>query len=273
MRKNTNSTSANLVSVIVPAYKAEKFIRKSLLHTMEVLDQTRYKYEIICVVDGEVDKTMDVVKKLSEEYPMKIKTVGYQTNLGKGHAVRYGITKAKGDVIGFLDAGEEINPNGISMLLEHFEWYNADIVIGSKRHPASKVIYPWQRKVISICYQVIVKILFGLNVRDTQVGIKFFKREVLEKVAPRLVVKAFAFDIEILAVSNYLGYKRIFEAPIELTMKFGKGISTIASTGFIKTSFAMLIDTIAVFYRLRILHYYNESNKNNWLTPEYLKLN
>ena len=149
----------------------------------------------------------------------------------------------------------------------------ADVMIGSKRHPASKVEYPWQRKIVSVIYQLLVRILFGLKVRDTQVGIKFFRRQVLEKVMPRLVVKAFAFDIEILSVAKMLGYNRIFEAPVELRMKFGDGVSTIASSGFIKTSFAMLWDTLAVFYRLNILRYYDESNKGNWITPEYLKIN
>jgi len=176
-------------------------------------------------------------------------------------------------IIGFIDAGMELDPNGISLLLEHFLWYNADIVVGSKRHPASKVVYPWQRIIISVGYQIIVRLLFGLNIKDTQVGMKFFRREVLEKVLPRLLVKAFAFDIEMLSVANHLGYKRIFEAPVELKMKFAGGVSTIASKGFIKTSWSMFWDTAAVFYRLRILNYYDKNNRKNWITPKYLTLN
>ena len=262
-----------LVSVIIPAYKAEKFIKKNILHIKDVLDQTRYRYEIICVVDGQMDNTFKEAQKVERQFPNTVKVIGYLTNMGKGHAVRYGMARAKGEMVGFIDAGGDLDPNGISMLLEHFEWYDADVMIGSKRHPASKVEYPWQRKVFSITYQIIVRLLFGLNVKDTQVGIKFFKREVLEKVLPRLVVKAFAFDIEVLTVAKYLGYKRIYEAPIELSMKFGDGVSTIASSGFIKTSFSMLWDTVAVFYRLNFLRYYDDRNKKNWITPEYLKIN
>lgn len=269
---NRRLNKPKLVSVIIPAYMAEKFIEKNILYVKNILDQTRYKYEIICVVDGQIDKTFDVAQKVSRKFPGQVRVVGYLTNLGKGHAVRYGMAQSKGDIVGFIDAGYDLNPNGISMLLEHFEWYGADAMIGSKRHPASKVIYPWQRKIISFGYQIIARLLFGLNVRDTQVGIKFFKRELLERVLPRLVVKKFAFDIEFLAVSNYLGYKRIYEAPVELKMKFDDGISTIASSGFIKTSIAMLWDTVAVFYRLNFLHYYDDSNKDNWITPKYLKL-
>lgn len=259
------------ISIIIPAYKAEKFIQKDLLRIKGVLDEIRYSYEIICVVDGKVDNTFDSAKKVAKKHS-QIKVVGYLTNLGKGHAVRYGMAKSKGDVVAFIDAGFDINPNGISMLLEHFKWYDADIIVGSKRHPVSKVRYPWQRKILSFGYQLLVRILFNINVRDTQVGLKFFRREVLEKTLPRLLVKAFAFDIEILAVANYLGFTRIYEAPVQMKGEFG-GASTIASKGFLKTIFTMLWDTIAVFYRLRILNYYDSKNRKNWITPDYLTFN
>lgn len=272
-KRKLNRRNKKLISVIIPAYRAESFIEKNLENVRRVMEQLRYPYEIICVVDGKVDRTYEIARKLEKIYPKQIKAKGYLTNLGKGHAVRFGMAKAKGNIVGFIDAGYELNPNSLSMLLEHFEWYNADIIVGSKRHQASKVVYPWQRKILSYGYQFIVRMFFGLKVRDTQVGIKFFRREVLQKVMPRLVVKAFAFDIEMLSIANYLGYKRIFEAPVELKMEFGKGMSTITSKGFLKTVFLMMWDTAAVFYRLKILRFYDSKNKDNWITPEYLTLN
>lgn len=257
-----------LISVVVPAYKAEKTIAKNLILLKKVLDRIRYRYEIICVVDGILDKTKDEAEKLRKKFPTKIKVLAYKKNYGKGHAVRYGMANAKGDIIGFIDAGKDLNPYGLPLLLEHFEWYDADILIGSKRHQVSKVVYPWQRRILSFGYQMLVKILFGLNVRDTQVGMKFFRREVLQKVLPRVLVKEFAFDIELLSVAYFLGYKNIYEGPIELTMEFGG--STIVSKGFFKTVWKMLWDTLAVFYRLKITHYYDDANKKNWITPKYL---
>lgn len=257
------------LSIVIPAYKAEKVIDRSLLKVKKVLDQIRYSYEIICVVDGYMDQTLEKASKVAKKYPRRIIVTGYKKNLGKGHAVKFGMARAKGNIIGFIDAGLDIDPNGISMLLEHFEWYKADIIIGSKRHPASKVTYPWQRKILSFGYQMIVRILFGLNVRDTQVGLKFFRREVLKKTMPRLLVKAWAFDIEMLAVANYLGFGRIYEAPIELKMEFG-GTSVLTSKGFLKTVWWMFWDTLAIFYRLRIKRYYRSENRKIWITPHYL---
>ena len=252
----------------MPAYKAEKIVVKSLLNTKKVLDESGYKYEVICVVDGKLDKTWQEANKVAKKFPRLVKVVGYKNNLGKGHAVRYGMARSNGEIVGFLDVGFDLKTEGLNMLLSHFEWYNADIIVGSKRHPVSKVTYPWQRRILSYGYQYLVRIMFGLKVKDTQVGMKFFRREVLEKTLPRLLVKAFAFDIEMLAVANYLGYKRIYEAPVELSTDFET--SSIASKGFLRTIFYMLWDTVAVFYRLRILDYYNYSNRNNWITPEYL---
>lgn len=251
-----------LVSLIVPAYKQEKTIVGDLRKIRDVLDKLRYPAELICVVDGKDDNTFINAQKFAKNNP-DIKVIGYDTNKGKGYAVRFGMCQSKGDIVGFMDAGMDINPNGLAMLLEHFEWYNADIIIGSKRHPVSKIDYPWQRKILSMGYQLLVLLLFGLKVKDTQVGMKFFKREVLEKVLPRLLVKHFAFDIEILAVANYLGFSRIYEAPIDIALHFG-GTSTITSQKFLRTILAMLLDTLAVFYRLKILRYYSDKNQRKW---------
>lgn len=252
----------NLISVIVPCYKQEQTIAKDLKRIKEVLDKLRYPTELICVVDGKVDKTFERASGFAEKYE-NVKVIGYETNRGKGYAIRFGMAESKGELIAFIDAGMDINPNGLSMLLEHFEWYDADIIVGSKRHPVSKVDYPWQRRILSIGYQILVWLLFGLKIRDTQVGMKFFRRQVLEKVLPRLLVKRFAFDVEMLAVANYLGYSRIFEAPIDVTLRFG-GTSTITSQRFLKTVLAMLLDTLAVFYRLKILGYYSDKNERKW---------
>jgi len=250
-----SETKKRLLSVIVPAYKQEKTIKKDLQQIEGVLKQIRHDYEIVCVVDGRVDKTFKNAKKVKSR---KIRVVGYDKNRGKGYAVRYGMVRTKGDIVAFIDAGMEIDPNGLSMLLEHFEWYGADIIVGSKRHPASKINYPWQRKFLSWGYQMICRILFGLNVRDTQAGMKFFRRKVLEDVLPRLLVKQRAFDIELLSVAWRLGYKRIFEAPIE--MDWGKGGGILVPSW----AWGMLWDTAAVFYRLRILRYYDDHNRRKW---------
>lgn len=246
-----------LLSVIVPAYKQERTIVKDLLNIEQALKQIRYDYELICVVDGKVDKTFEKAQKISSP---KIKIVGYEQNHGKGFAVRYGMVRAKGELIAFIDSGMDINPKAISMLLEHMLWYDSDIIVGSIRHSASKVIgYPFKRKIYSIGYHLLTRYLFGLKITDSQRGIKIFKREVLEKVLPRLVVKQFAFDIEILSVAHRLGFKKIHDGPVEMDARRFK-YSSITTT----TVASMFLDTMAIFYRLNILRYYDSKNRKKW---------
>jgi glycosyltransferase involved in cell wall biosynthesis len=240
------------LSLVIPAYKQEKTILKDIKSIQETLYALPYKYEIIVVVDGFLDKTYEILKKIKDK---NIQVIGYEQNHGKGYAISYGVREADGDIIGFIDAGMDIDPTEISLMLDIMQFNNADIVIGSKLHPQSKVQYPLSRHILSFGYRLILHILFDLNVRDTQVGIKFFKKKVAKDIFSRVLVKHFAFDIEALAIAQALGYKKIYEAPIKLNFT---GISTITSKNFWRVIYIMLIDTLAVFYRLRIIHYYNK---------------
>ena len=152
MIKRTNK----LLSVIIPAYKQQGTILKDLTNIKNVLEKIRYDYEMVVVVDG-CKKTYGKAKKMNGS---KIKIYLLPTNQGKGYTIRYGMKKSKGDYIAFIDAGMEIDPNGISMLLEHLEWYDADIIVGSKRHLVSVVDYPLERKILSWGYFCLVWLLF-----------------------------------------------------------------------------------------------------------------
>lgn len=251
-----------LLSVIVPAYKQARTIYRDICNIHRVLSQglRDYNFEIICVVDGILDGTLKEVRRV--KLP-GVKVFSYPQNKGKGYAVRFGIAHSKGEVVSFLDAGMEISPASVMMLTAHMHWYNADIIVGSKRHPVSRVNYPLLRHIFSIGYHFGVKILFGLPLSDTQSGIKIFKRKAIKKVLPRLLVKKYAMDIEMLAVAKRLGFHRIYEAPIEVT--FDKKTSGISW----KVVIRMFWDTLAVFYRLRILKYYDDKNKKKWkLDPD-----
>ncbi|HRS22654.1 MAG TPA: glycosyltransferase [Candidatus Woesebacteria bacterium] len=247
-------TPNHFLSLIVPVYKQEKTIKKDIIRLLKTLDQIRYPSELIAVVDGIlVDTSYYILKKIKNP---KLKVIAIKRNQGKGYAIRKGMAKAKGDYIAFIDAGMEIDPNGISMILEHMEWYNADIIVGSKRHPASIIQYPLDRKIISFCAQIYARLFLGLKITDTQAGLKIFKRRVLEKILPKLLVKQYAFDLEILAVANRLGFKRIYEAPIKLNYSF----TSLTHANSLNTIYKTLIDSLAVFYRLKILHYYDKKN-------------
>ena len=253
-----------LLSVIVPAYNC-KTIVKDLSFIKTHLDLLNRPYEILCVVDGLVsnrDKTFEKAKKARGS---NVKVYFYKPNRGKGYAVRFGMARARGGTIAFIDAGSDLHAKGIGMALEHMKWYEADIVVGSKRHKASRVDYPLKRKVLSFIVQRVTRFFFGLNVSDTQTGLKVFKREVLVQVLPRLLVKRWAFDLEILAVANRLGYRRIYESPVELTYNFASNVKLSSARNF-------AVDYLAILYRTYLLRYYDGKNFDRWEGDRALKL-
>lgn len=245
-----------LVSMVVPAYRQEKTIVKDIRRINKALSRLPYEHEIIVVVDGFMDKTMQKLKRAKN---IDVNALGYETNAGKGFAVKYGVERARGELIGFIDAGMDLNPAEISLMIDLMEFNKADIVIGSKLHPDSKVKYPLWRKILSWGYRTITYILFGYEIKDTQVGLKIFRRPVAKNVFKRIIVKRYAFDIEVLALAQKLGYKKIVEAPIKLNFRNATGIT---SKNFWVSIISMLWETLTVFYRLKISHYYDKQDEN-----------
>ena len=221
---------SHFLSLIIPTYNKEKTIVDNIRGIQAVLENIRYDYEMLVVVDGQVDNTLQVLKKAK-------------------------ISK----LLMFIDSGFEIDPNGISMLLEHMEWYEADIIVGSKRHAASQVNYSLLRRILSLGYYWLVKILFQVNVKDTQAGIKIFKKTVLQRLLPRLVEKKFAGDLEMLVAAKQLGYKRIYEAPIKLDYTF----ASVTDAATLKSIYGILYDTLSIFYRTYILQYYKKRSRKD----------
>lgn len=245
-------TDQELLSIIVPSFREEKSIASTLNGLIKVLSLMSINYEAIVVIDGRVDRTYEIAKAL--KLP-KVKVLLYEDNLGKGYAVRYGLSKASGSIVGFIDANG-INPASLRMAYEHFKWYKADLVIASKRHPVSKISYPMPRRIVSAGYQLLIKILFNLEVKDTQVGLKLMSRRVLDAVLPNMQVNDFAFDIEMLALARQAGFKRIYETPVELELSTRKETSTVFSKGFFKSITKVFWDTLKVFYRVRLARLY-----------------
>src|ERR1019366_2503290 len=124
-----------------------------------------------------------------------------------------------------------------------------DIIFGSKRHPRSQVIYPPLRRIYSWGYQQLNRALFHLPVRDTQTGVKVVRRDVLAAVLPRMVEKRFAFDLELFVVARQQGFRNFVEVPVSIGERFSSTVS-------LRSVRNMLLDTLAIFYRLRVLHFY-----------------
>lgn len=239
-----------VLSVIVPTYRNGPYIYGNLVKLDRELGSIGESYEIIVVSDGNSDNTHDELQRLDAPH---VRFHHYARNMGKGFALRYGVTRSHGQVVTFIDGDGDINPEQIAVYLHIMRETRADIVIGSKRHPESNVVYPPLRWLYSAVYQTLLRILFRLQVRDTQVGLKLFRREVLAAVLPRIVVKRYAFDLELLVVASHLGFTRIVEAPVRIGQRLGSTINRHAIV-------SILIETAAIFYRKNVLRYYDRSH-------------
>lgn len=237
-----------LLSIIMPVYNSQEIevnMREALLR----LDSLDTPYEIILVDDGSTNKCFNEAKKINNS---KLKVVGYKKNQGKGNAIKYGFYFTRGKYVAFIDSGRDIDPKQIGRFLTIMKKTGADIVVGSKLHPKSKVHYPLARRIMSRTYQILNHLLFNLNIQDTQVGIKLFKRSMLKLIFPHIAVKKFAFDLELLVIATKLDAK-ILEAPVDIRYQFRSTINLIAV-------FWMLWDTAAIFYRDKLIHYYEKTH-------------
>lgn len=235
-------TDGTELTVIMPAFNEEANIQNSITKVMNTLDKNGIDYEIIVVDDGSIDNTKNRAMEIKDP---RVKIVGYEKNVGKGYAIKFGFQYAKGKYVIFFDSDLNILPDEIVKFLNIIKSENRDIVIGSKRLKSSVIKnYSLLRKLLSISYHLYVKALFRINIMDTQVGIKIFKREVLERIFEKTYIKKYAFDVEILMLAQKLGYE-IKEAPVVINVETESHIKP-------KNIAAMFIDTFAIYYRLKI---------------------
>ena len=239
--KSLELPNEHFLCVVMPAYNEGLHIYDNLIEASKIISGFVHDYLIIAVDDGSTDCTKDEIIRASEA-DSKIAYVCYSPNYGKGKAISIGVSYANAKYIAFLDSDLELSPHMLKAFLHDLIEQNADIAIGSKLHKKSKLEYPFIRRVMSLGYYIILKILFRLDVKDTQTGIKLFKGKLIKSICDSLYTYGYAFDIEILAKASKAGSK-IIEMPIELKFKRERKEKSRIS---LKTSFAVFKDTLAI---------------------------
>ncbi len=255
------------VSILLPIYNMASNIEGHVQTLIKSISTFISDYEIILSNDGSADNTIEVLRRIENQYA-NIIVVHTEINQGKGHALKRAFEYSSGRYIVFCDADMELPPSQLTTYFDIMEREQVDIVIGSKRHPESKLHYSFIRRTISLIYFMFVKVVFGLPIRDTQTGLKLFKREALEGVFPRILVKAFAYDLEVLVAAYKNGFS-IAESPIILEAHRHNGLIPV------RVLYRTFIDTLAIFYRLHFLKFYENllgNKKNNPLVSIIIPL-
>lgn len=194
------------LSIVIPAYKEETRIHKSLDAIIKYEKEHDFAVEVLVVLDGTPDNTLAVVEKYKDKLK-DLKIIDRKENKGKGYTVKEGVLAAKGKFILFTDADNATPVEQVDKLLEHTGKYQ--IVIGSRYVKGGKLAVPQGiiRKIGGRVLNLMIQGLAVPGIIDTQCGFKLFEHSAGKKIFEKMTFDRFSFDIEVLAIGKKLGYK------------------------------------------------------------------
>jgi len=200
------------ISIIIPAYNEEKFIKETLKRVIKANTLGLTK-EIIIINDGSTDKTLHVLKKIKKD--KRVKIISNNKNQGKGSAIKKGLLLSNGNIVIIQDADLEYDPKDYVLLIAPFLEKKADVVYGSRfiSGQPHRVLYFWHY-VVNIFLTGLSNILTNLNLTDMETGYKAFKGNIIRSIAPNLESKRFGFESEITAKIAKIKNIRIYEVGI-----------------------------------------------------------
>ncbi len=200
-------TAPPYLSLIVPAYNEAQRIGGTLEAMTAYLDGQGYAYEILVGADG-TDGTRDVAGRYAARDP-RIQVYGDAERGGKGRAIRTGVARARGRLVGFLDADYKTPIDDMAKVLPWFD-KGYDVVIGSRAVGDARIEVPapLHRRLGSKAFAVGMHLLVGLwTVHDTQCGFKFFRGPVARDLFGRQRIDGYMFDVEVLYLAQRSGYR------------------------------------------------------------------
>ena len=224
------------LSIILTGFNEGPTVYKNLKTVKDLLNNSRYSWEIILYDDKSSDGTSEVFKKFASENK-NIHAFFHTVNKGRGGTVKDAILKSKGKIVGYFDTDLELSPVYL------FEFVNKimdgyDVAIGRRYYTIGMANIT--RTILSKGYIFLRRLLIGLPFKDTEAGIKFFNREKILPVLKKVRDERWFFDTEVVARS-YLEKLSIIEIPVVYVRNTEK-----------KTSVKLLKDSFDYFRKLLI---------------------
>ncbi len=203
------------LSVIIPAFNEETRISYSLEEVIDFLRSQPYQSEIIVVVDGSTDRTLERVQPYVSTVDPTVRIIKNDYNRGKGYSVRNGILNSVGRFVLFTDADLSAPTKEIPKLMGPLLESEYDVVFGSRGLAESiiAVHQPFLRELSGRLFNWFVRIISGLQFKDTQCGFKAFRREAAMEIFESQTITGFGFDVEILYAAQKYRW-RLKEVPI-----------------------------------------------------------
>jgi dolichyl-phosphate beta-glucosyltransferase len=199
-------------SVIIPAYNEAIRILPTIGAIATHMSSLGQPWELIVADDGSKDNTVALLKDLCLANMVVLVA---ERNGGKGSAVRRGVGAARGRYMLIADADQSTPIEQFSTLLRKITDQGFDISIGSRAANGAEVSSKGAvRHILSFGLHLMVKVLFGLGIRDTQCGFKLFTSESARDLFARQTIDGFSFDLEVLYLAQRGGY-RVAEVPVE----------------------------------------------------------
>jgi glycosyltransferase involved in cell wall biosynthesis len=206
--------SFTTLSIIVPAYNEEDFIKTILQHIASVELIHNMKKEIVVVNDNSQDNTVNQVKAFMQDHPdVDINLNNHTNNMGKGAALHTGIEQANGDLIIVQDADLEYDPNEFNNLLKPMMDGVADVVYGSRFVGAypHRILF-FGHSIGNAFLTFISNALTNLNLTDMETCYKLFRADILKRLD--LKEKEFGFEPEVTAKMAKIKGIRVYEVGI-----------------------------------------------------------
>jgi glycosyltransferase involved in cell wall biosynthesis len=201
-------------SLIFPAFNESPRLAATLDRVLSYVSQQRWKAEIIVVNDGSADDTGEIVRQYAARNPI-VRLVENPGNRGKGYSVRNGMQNAHGDVLLFSDADLSSPISEAPKLLAAIE-NGADVAIGSRwlRSELQTERQPLSRQIFGRMYNLLLRMVLGLDYKDTQCGFKAFTRNAARAIFSAQRIERWGFDPELLFLAKIYGL-RVAEVPVE----------------------------------------------------------
>jgi dolichol-phosphate mannosyltransferase len=225
--------------VIIPTYNEKENIEKIIraVFSLPVI------FDLLIIDDGSPDGTASIIKRLQKEFPERLHLVERSGKLGLGTAYIAGFKWALEKDYTYIfemDADFSHSPEDLLRLYTACSEEDADVAIGSRYISGVNVVnWPMSRVLLSYFASIYVRMITGMNIKDTTAGFKCYRRVVLETIdLDKIRFKGYAFQIEMKFTAYRLGF-RLKEVPIIFVNRM-EGVSKMSGGIFGEAVFGVI---------------------------------